>query len=258
MTNTPQPIQTTVGSSTGMKPVVAKLTQDNKEVKIVAAIVVMLATAIAVYWFYSEQSRTEIGNGLSDKAVSAPTAMSGMSGPAVAVSATPGQPLALPKTEALHADVYFEFGRSQLNDEAKTTLQEQADTLKKQNDWALMLQGYADQRGPAEYNKALGLRRAEAVKQYLVNLGLPDASIKVVSLGKEGAICDEDSKECRQRNRRVHLELVKGVAQKPQPAPALATKEEEHPELSEHADTVSDKADQIISMDSGTSSSPSQ
>ena len=88
MTNTPQPIQTTVGSSTGMKPVVAKLTQDNKEVKIVAAIVVMLATAIAVYWFYSEQSRTEIGNGLSDKAVSAPTAMSGMSGPAVAVSAT--------------------------------------------------------------------------------------------------------------------------------------------------------------------------
>lgn len=255
MTNAPHPIQTTVGSSNGMKPVLTKLTQDDKEVKIVAAIVVVLATAIAGYWFYSEQSRTQIGNGLSDNAVSAPTSMSG---PAVALSATPGQPLALPKTEALHADVYFDFGRSRLNDETKTTLQEQADTLKKQNNWALMLQGYADQRGPAEYNRALGLRRAEAVKRYLVSLGLPDASIKVVSLGKEGAICDEDSKECRQRNRRVHLELVKGVAQKPQPAPALATKDEDHPELSEHANAVSDNADQIISIDSATSSSPSR
>ncbi len=255
MTNAPHPTQTTVGSSPGMKPVVTKLNHDNKEVQILAAIVVMLATAIAGYWFYSEQSKTGIGNGLSYNAVSAPNSMSG---PAVPVSAAPEQPLPLPKTETLHADVYFDFGRSRLNDEAKTTLQAQAEILKKQSNWALLLQGYTDQRGPAEYNKALGLRRAEAVKQYLVELGLPDTSIKVVSLGKEGTICDEDSRECSQRNRRVHLELVKGVAQKPLPAPILATKEEEHQETSEHADAVSDKDDQIIGMDPGTSSSPSQ
>jgi len=213
MTNAPHPTQSTIGSSAGTKPVVTKLTHDNKEVKILAAIVAMLATVIAGYWFYSEQSRTGIGNELSENAVSATTSMSGL---AVPVSATPDQPLALPKTEALHADVYFDFARIRLNDEAKTILQEQAEILKKQNSWVLLLQGYTDQRGPAEYNKALGLRRAEAVKQYLVGLGLPDTSIKVMSLGKGGLICEEDSKECWQRNRRVHLELMKGVVQDPE------------------------------------------
>lgn len=255
MTNAPHPSQIIVGSSTGMGPVAAKPTHDNNEEKIVAAIVVLLATAIAGYWVYSEQSQTGIGNGLSDNAVSAPASISS---PGVPVTAIPEQPLARPKTEALHADVYFDFGRSRLNDEAKTTLQEQAEILKKQSNWALLLQGYTDQRGPTEYNRVLGLKRAKAVKNYLVGLGLPDTSIKVVSLGKEGAICAEDSKECWQRNRRVHLELVKGVAQKPLPAPIPATKDEEHLETSEPADAVSKKADPSISMDSETTAPPSQ
>lgn len=214
MTNAPHQTQVTIGSPTGMKPVVTKLTHDNKEVKIVAATVIMLATAIAGYWFYTEHGKSSIGNGLSDNA--APIQVSprtSVSDSATPVSATLELPM---KMEMLHADVYFDFGRSRLNDEAKTILQEQAEILKKQNSWALLLQGYTDQRGPAEYNKALGLRRAEAVKQYLVGLGLPDTSIKIVSLGKEGAICDGDSEECRQRNRRVHLELMKGVAQDPE------------------------------------------
>ena len=255
MTNAPHPTQIIVGSSTGLGPVATKPTQDDKEVKIVAAVVVLLATAIAGYWFYSEQSKGGIQNGLSDNAVSAPTSMPG---PSVPVLATPEQTLTRPKTETLLADVYFDFGRSRLNDEAKTTLQEQAEILKKQSNWALLLQGSTDQRGPAEYNRALGLRRAEAVKQYLVGLGLPDSAIKVISLGREGAICDEGSKECWQRNRRVHLELVKGVAQKPLPAPIFATKDEEHLETSKPADAVSEKADPIISMDSETTSHPSQ
>ena len=242
MTNGPHPTQPTTVSSTGMKPMVTKLTHDNKEVKIVTATVIMLATAIAGYWFYSEQSKSSLSESSS----------------AMPVSATPAQPVVLPKTDSLHADVYFDFDRSRLSHEATTILQEQAEILKKQSNWALLLQGYTDQRGPAEYNKALGLRRAKAVKQYLVGLGLPDTSIKVLSLGKEGTICDEDSKECWQRNRRVHLELVKGVAQKPQPAPVLATKEEEHPETSEHAEAVSDKPDQMTSRNSEASSSPSQ
>lgn len=255
MTNAPHPTQTTVGSSTGTKPAVTKLPHDSQEVRILAAIVAMLATAIAGYWFYSEQNRTDIGNGLSENAVSATTSMSGL---AVPVSTTPDQPLVLPKTDTLRTDIYFDFGRSRLSHEANTILQEQAEILKSQSNWVLLLQGYTDQRGPAEYNKALGLRRAEAVKQHLVELGLSDTSIKVMSLGKEGLICEEESKECWQRNRRVHLELVKGVAQKPQPAPVLATKEEEHPETSEHAGTVPSKVDQIVSRNSETSSSPEQ
>jgi len=255
MTNAPHPSQMIVGSSTGMGPVAAKPTHDNKEEKLVAAVVVLLATAIAGYWFYSEQSETTIGNGLSDSAVSAPTSISG---PGMPVSAIPEQSLARPKVEALHADVYFGFDRSRLNDEAKTSLQEQAEILKKQSNWALVLQGSTDQRGPAEYNRALGLRRAETVKHYLVGLGLPDTLIKVMSLGKERAICEEDSKECWQRNRRVHLELVKGMAKKSLPAPILATNDKEHLEISKPADVVFEKADPIISMDSETTSPPSQ
>ncbi|TLY30122.1 MAG: hypothetical protein E6K63_03025 [Nitrospirae bacterium] len=255
MTNAPHPSQMIVGSSTGMGPVAAKPTRDNKEEKIVAAVVVLLATAIAGYWFYSEQSKIGIGNGLSDNVVSAPGSISG---PGMPVSATPEQPLARPKTETLHPDVYFDFSRSRLNDEAKTALQEQAEILKRRNDWTLLLQGYTDQRGPSEYNRALGLRRAETVKNYLVGLGLPDTSIKVMSLGKEGALCDEGSKECWQRNRRVHLELVKGVAQKPVPAPILATRDEEHLDTSKPAGAVSEKADPIIRMDSEITSPPSQ
>lgn len=255
MTNAPHPTQMIVGSSTDMKPVVTKPTHDNKEEKLVAAIVVMLATAIAGYWFYSEQSKTGIGNGLSDNAVSTPTSLSGRGTP---VSATPEQPLAQPKAEVLHADVYFDFSRSRLSDEAKTALQEQAEILKRQSNWALLLQGYTDQRGPAEYNRALGLRRAETVKHYLVGLGLPDTSIKVMSLGKEGVICDDDSKECWQRNRRVHLELVKGVSQKPLPAPILATKDKERLETSTPTDAVPEKAEPSINMNSDTTSPPSQ
>src|SRR5213593_2198542 len=98
MTHAPHPSQMIVGSSTGMEPVAVKPTHNNKEDKVVAAIVVLLATAIAGYWFYSEQSKTGIGNGLSGNVVSAPTSISG---PGMPVSVTPEQPLAQPKTETL-------------------------------------------------------------------------------------------------------------------------------------------------------------
>ncbi len=73
----------------------------------------------------------------------------------------------------------------------------------------VLVQGYADRQGPPEYNKVLAQRRAEAVKQFLVELGAPEASVKVVTLGQDGALCDDPSKECQQLNRRVHVEIRK-------------------------------------------------
>jgi peptidoglycan-associated lipoprotein len=53
----------------------------------------------------------------------------------------------------------------------------------------------------------LALRRAQAVRQFLVELGVPETAIKVVTIGKEGTICDDQGKECQRLNRRVHLEM---------------------------------------------------
>ena len=69
------------------------------------------------------------------------------------------------------------------------------------------MQGYADWKGRPESNKTLGLKRAQAVKRYLVESGVSETSIRIVSLGKEGMLCDGSGEECRKLNRRLHLEL---------------------------------------------------
>jgi outer membrane protein OmpA-like peptidoglycan-associated protein len=109
----------------------------------------------------------------------------------------------------VHADIYFDFKSDRLRAEAVRLLQDKAGQMEHGSTWAVLIQGYADRQGPAEYNRLLAQRRATAVKQFLVELGVPEPSIKVVTIGQEGALCDEPSAECQQLNRRVHLEIRK-------------------------------------------------
>jgi peptidoglycan-associated lipoprotein len=134
---------------------------------------------------------------------------------------------------AMEADLYFDVKKSKLSDESKELLQHYADILTKESRWGLFVQGYADLTGRPEYNKALGLRRAEAVKRFLVESGVSESSIRVVSLGKEGTLCDDAGEECRKLNRRVHLELRRGGLPVIAPPP-----EEETPEATESASTT--------------------
>ena len=113
------------------------------------------------------------------------------------------------EAEVIHADVYFDFKSTRLSAGAVRLLQDKAALLEHTSTWAVLVQGYADRQGPAEYNRTLAQRRATAVKQFLVELGVPEASIKVVTIGQEGSLCDEPSAECQQLNRRVHLEMRK-------------------------------------------------
>jgi peptidoglycan-associated lipoprotein len=69
----------------------------------------------------------------------------------------------------------------------------------------VLVEGHADSRGTAEYNLALGERRATAVRNYLVNLGIPADRIQVVSKGKEAPFCAEENESCWQQNRRGHF-----------------------------------------------------
>ena len=153
----------------------------------------------------------------------------GKTAPAVTTPAPipvrPTAPAPLP-TDATHTDVYFDFKSVRLRADAVRTLQEKAASMDRSSTWAVLVQGYADQQGPAEYNRTLALRRAETVKQFLVELGVPETSVKVATVGSDGALCEEATRECQQLNRRVHLEIRKmREAAVPAVRPVLATQD---------------------------------
>jgi len=131
------------------------------------------------------------------------------------------EPIAAPGLiESVHADIYFDFGKTRLRADAIETLQQQARVLKQDGNWAVLIQGYTDRHGSVEYNKMLALRRGESVKQFLTELGISPDSMKVVSLGQDAAICDDPTPTCKRLTRRVHLELVKLEAPPVSLAPA--------------------------------------
>lgn len=109
-----------------------------------------------------------------------------------------------PQTGVL-ADVYFEFDRSELAAEAREVLQRNSDWIKENPGVQIEIEGHADNRGTNEYNLALGSRRAQAVKDYLVTLGVAPERFSTISYGEELPVCGESSEECWQMNRRAHF-----------------------------------------------------
>ena len=105
-------------------------------------------------------------------------------------------------------DVFFDLDESTVRDDAKPALQKDADWLKKWTSVAVTLEGHCDSRGSAEYNLGLGDRRATAVKNYLVSLGVPAGRVTVVSKGKEQPFCNEENEGCWQQNRRGHFVIT--------------------------------------------------
>lgn len=106
--------------------------------------------------------------------------------------------------------VLFDFDDYTVKPDYTSMLQKQADFLKKAGVGRLTLQGNSDERGGAEYNLALGQKRAEAVRKALMLLGAPEGAIESISFGKEKpkAACHEES--CWSQNRRVDfVQLVK-------------------------------------------------
>ncbi|HIJ62901.1 MAG TPA: peptidoglycan-associated lipoprotein Pal [Rhodospirillaceae bacterium] len=81
--------------------------------------------------------------------------------------------------------VFFEYNKSNIGADAKVTLDKQVAWLKKYPNYAITVEGHADERGTREYNLALGDKRAAATKKYLVAAGLPAARVKTISYGKE-------------------------------------------------------------------------
>jgi peptidoglycan-associated lipoprotein len=99
--------------------------------------------------------------------------------------------------------VFFDTDSSELSDQARATLDKQAQWLNNYNRYNFTVEGHADERGTREYNIALGARRAETVREYLVSRGVPAQRMRTISYGKERpvALCNDIS--CWSQNRRA-------------------------------------------------------
>ncbi|HKT68690.1 MAG TPA: peptidoglycan-associated lipoprotein Pal, partial [Terriglobales bacterium] len=102
-------------------------------------------------------------------------------------------------------DAYFDYDKSNIRPDAQEALQADATFLKAHTDVNFIIEGHCDDRGSAEYNMGLGDRRANAVKDYLVQLGVDASHIRTISYGKEKPFCTEHTEDCWQQNRRAHF-----------------------------------------------------
>jgi peptidoglycan-associated lipoprotein len=112
--------------------------------------------------------------------------------------------------EAFHqnvADIFYDYDSYTLRPEGEASATKAASYLVAHPDIRIVVGGYCDDRGSAEYNLALGEDRANAAKTALVNAGVAPARIRVVSYGKEKQFCTEDTESCWQQNRRAQFSL---------------------------------------------------
>jgi len=107
--------------------------------------------------------------------------------------------------------VHFAYDKDDLNHDAKTTLHKQAEWLKKNHDVKVMIEGHCDKRGTIDYNLALGERRANSAKKYLISLGVEKDRIETTSYGKERPIALGDSQEDLTQNRRAVTVLTDNI-----------------------------------------------
>jgi len=106
-------------------------------------------------------------------------------------------------------DALFDYDQSTIRADASVALRDDVSVIRgilaDYPNQKLVIEGHADERGSAEYNLALGDRRAHAVQEFLSTQGIPGPQLAVVSYGKERPVCTDESESCWQRNRRAHV-----------------------------------------------------
>ena len=107
--------------------------------------------------------------------------------------------------------VFYGFDQYTLTSEARATLRRQAAWLASYPGVRVLIAGNADERGTREYNLALGARRANAARDYLVSQGVDPARIETVSYGKENPVCRQSTEECWARNRNATTIIQSGA-----------------------------------------------
>lgn len=107
----------------------------------------------------------------------------------------------------INADIFFEFDSSTLSTEAEAILKAKAEWMRRNPSLTIVIEGHCDNRGTTEYNLALGERRAESVKGFLIDLGVSDTRIRTISYGEERPLAPGDDENAWAQNRRAHFEF---------------------------------------------------
>ncbi|ALA61112.1 OmpA family protein [Nitrospira moscoviensis] len=106
-------------------------------------------------------------------------------------------------------DVFFAYDSSLLDDEGMLMLSADAKWLLRHGNAKLRIEGHCDERGSSAYNFVLGEKRALAVQHYLLELGVPEEQLTVLSYGEERPFCSGHTETCHQQNRRGHLVVTR-------------------------------------------------
>jgi peptidoglycan-associated lipoprotein len=112
--------------------------------------------------------------------------------------------------EALVAKLMFDFDRSELRDDQRAILDAKLPVLVANPTVRIRIEGNADERGSDEYNMALGMRRAQTARKYLVDHGIDAGRIDIASNGEEKGVCQEHDESCWSQNRRDDFVIVVG------------------------------------------------
>ncbi len=153
----------------------------------------------------SEQTGTASGAGAAGKSASVDR------GSAATGTTTAKRPLSTILTVDVGDRVFFEFDKYSLKAKARQTLERQATFLKNNAGVKVVLQGHADERGTRDYNLALGNRRANAAKDYLVALGINPNRINIISYGKERPAVAGSNEAAWSQNRRAVTVISEGA-----------------------------------------------
>ncbi len=115
------------------------------------------------------------------------------------------EPVSLLELQAAIKDVYFDLDSDRLKSGDRLILRADYHILREVPDVEILVEGHCDRRGTVEYNIDLGLKRAEAVKEYMVHMGMSASRISTVTHGKEMPIDFRDTEEGWRKNRRAHI-----------------------------------------------------
>jgi peptidoglycan-associated lipoprotein len=175
--------------------------------------ILLIITVLAVAGCKNPGRYGDSGFG-ADGANGAGGAGSGLNGGGVATSGLgdPSNPASVAYFNATVGDrVHFVVDQSTLNDEARTILAGQANWLKTNPDYAVIIEGHADEQGTRDYNIALGARRADSVRNYLISQGISGSRMQTLSYGKERPIAVCSNESCYNQNRRAVTVLSLGA-----------------------------------------------
>lgn len=109
------------------------------------------------------------------------------------------------RNQFLTQDIYFDFDSFSILPEAQEILSNKAEWLQNNSDAAVTIEGHCDERGTIEYNLALGDRRAESAKAFLVNLGIAESRLNTISYGEERPMGSGNDEDAWGKNRRAHF-----------------------------------------------------